>query len=441
MNDKYSIIRYHILECLERGLYKEGDQLPGSRQLSQELGAAFAIVQNALATLVRDGVLESISRKGVFVKKNWHKRIIDNNLRTFYSHYFWYSGLKTILTDLMPDMLQCNAFENGMFEIRPTIEVQRNHRNYMDLSELFQQEYPDQSLFFSTPLESFKLNGKQFGIPFIFSPRVIFYNVEVFEKAGCKCPGGSWDWDEFTSCIKKLKDIVSPEYVVNWRPTINNWMNFVLRAGGAIIDPKAEDPIQIDNPKTQRGLALHSEIMNLLGVTVNYKEKDFLEQFVNGNAAMMIMPREVMPEVSQSKLKKWRTVPLPTIDGGIELTTQATDVLCIRKECTDLGLAAKFIRTMLSEEVQDYIGKQKYGIPLRKSSAFKSIDLEDERDVIFLNESTKMYAGYNLNSVEISDLIEKGIEQIWIDNLDIEKTTKELAGALRVLYRIKGGVS
>ena len=117
---------------------------------------------------------------------------------------------------------------------------------------------------------------------------------------------------------------------------------------------------------------------------------------------------------------------------------QSTDLLCIRKECVDRELAMKFLRFMLSEEVQNYIAAEKYGIPIRKSSAQKSIDISDPRDILFLTEMESMSAEYNLDSPELTRLIQGGIRRI-INNgeLPLKQSLEELAQAVRVFLIVK----
>ena len=117
---------------------------------------------------------------------------------------------------------------------------------------------------------------------------------------------------------------------------------------------------------------------------------------------------------------------------------QATDLICVRKECVDRELILEFLRFMLSEEVQDYIAGEKYGIPIRKSSAQKSIDLSDPRDILFLREMNSMSAEYNLDSPELMDLIQDGVGRVINDDsLPLKESLEDLAHAVRLFLAIK----
>ena len=117
---------------------------------------------------------------------------------------------------------------------------------------------------------------------------------------------------------------------------------------------------------------------------------------------------------------------------------QATDLICVRKVCVDRELILEFLRFMLSEEVQDYIAGEKYGIPIRKSSAQKSIDLSDPRAILFLREMNSMSAEYNLDSPELMDLIQDGVGRVINDDsLPLKESLEDLAHAVRLFLAIK----
>lgn len=124
----------------------------------------------------------------------------------------------------------------------------------------------------------------------------------------------------------------------------------------------------------------------------------YLDSFVSGETAFLLSERESLCYLKHRNFNDWGVVPLPRMPGGKNVMAQATDLLCVRKECVDPERIRAFLAFMLSEEVQDYIATEKYGIPIRKSSAQKSIDLTDRRDLLFLSEMNSMSAEYNLDS-------------------------------------------
>jgi ABC-type glycerol-3-phosphate transport system substrate-binding protein len=437
MEDKATYTRNCILDLLENGNLKEGDKLPGARELASEIKVSFAVVQLAIEKLSQDGVLETRPRQGTFVQPNWNERILQNNFTTFNpeSKLPWVPGLKEIFKDKLPQIRVDPSFRKSVFELRTTLTVQSESENYLDLREIFDRLYPDKSVFFNHPFKNFFIDGRLPGIPFIFSPRVMFYNPEILEKANCPPPTPNWTWDDFIEKIRLLKKTLPPENILNWTPLAHVWMNLVFRAGGCLLDPESDEPVKIDHPKTQKGLQLFTDLKNELFPEAA-KSQDHLG-FPRGNIAFQIGPRENLPLFRKHGLSNWKNVPLPFIDGGEDISAQATDLICIRKSCADNQLAEKFVELMLSEEVQDFIAAEKYGIPIRKSSAMKSIDLDNPNDAIFLTEGYKIRSDYNIYSSDLSILIRDGLTQIWENGKDVKSTTEELANAVRIFFRIK----
>lgn len=438
MQDKTTLIRNHILDKIEKGVLKAGEKLPGAREIAKELNISFLKIQNSIDRMGQDGILETVPRKGTFVNAHWNERILQTNFTLFNpeDRLPWSSGLRKILAEKLPHIRVTHAFKNSIFELRTTLALQSRKDEYLDLSEIFDKCYPDKSVFFTHPFKTFYSGKAIHGIPFIFSPRIILYNPEIFKIAGCAADN-NWTWEDFMDCIRKLKRILPAERIFNWHPVSHIWINFIFRSGGTLIDPAKADPIKIDSPETQNALSLFMELKKELGLKGAINSEDYLSDFCNGKAAMMIEPREILPLIDRTGFDGWKSLPLPRIKGGADVTAQATDLICVRKSCTDNQALEDFVRVMLSEEVQDFIADSRYGIPIRKSSAFKSINPEEQRDFLFLAEAAKASAQYNINSPELSEMINDAIEQMFLNNKDIRKSTAELAAAVRLFLNIK----
>jgi|GEM_PF-3201492 len=83
MENKVSQVREHVLGQLESGRLNAGDKLPGAREIARQVKVSFAKAQQSLDLLVKDGILESFSRKGTFVQRNWAERILQHNISLF----------------------------------------------------------------------------------------------------------------------------------------------------------------------------------------------------------------------------------------------------------------------------------------------------------------------------------------------------------------------
>ena len=147
MKDKVSQACDYILDKIENGEYKVDEAIPAARKLTQEVGASFAIVQHAVNVLSNAGILRSISRQGTVVREEWPNALMPNHLVLFNreSKLLWVPGFRKLLAEKMPELRLCRAFQHGMFELRPTLDVQQHRNEYLDLAPYF-------TSFFRTPL-------------------------------------------------------------------------------------------------------------------------------------------------------------------------------------------------------------------------------------------------------------------------------------------------
>lgn len=437
--NKVTHVRHYILTLLEEGKLKAGDQLPGAREMAVTLGISFLKVQQAIETLCQDGVLETVSRKGTYVQRDWHRRALRENVAVYNQLHrmTWVGGLLKELNREIGGLRMTFAFEQGMLEIRTTRHVLLNHADYMDIGDIFSECYPDKSVFFEKPMAPFRVDGRTVGIPFSFSPRVVFFNPNVFERARCPLPRSGWSWDEFMDVVRSLKRSVPTNRIINWHPQFFLWMNFVVRSGGSLFRPDEDDPVVLDSPETLAGLKRFAE----LGAELGQEEFDgdaFHEAFMNGEAAMQVGGRELMHSLSESSNNTWAVVPLPLMPGGLDVTAQATDLICVRASCATTALARRYVRTMLSERVQDYLAKVKQNIPIRKSSAFLSIDLDDPRDALFAVELGKVSTAFHLAPPFPGALVTDGINQLLARRGNLEEGMAELAQMARTWLAIHG---
>ena len=439
MRDKTSQVCDYILDKIERGEYEAGKALPAARKLTQEVDASFAMVQHAVNILSNAGILRSIRRQGTVVREDWADRLMPNHFFLFKpeTELLWIPGFKKLLAEYLPDFRLCRKFNRGIFEVRTTLYVQEHRDEYLDLAPCFNELFPDPSLFFDFPFRYFKNpDGSMFAVPFIFSPRVMFYNRNVLKKAGCPEPEPDWQWCDFMSALSRLKQKMPPGLILNFSTGPFFWINFVFRCGGMLLEQNSENPVRIDSPETIAGIRAVRELYRILENQELYLP--YLESFVSDRTAFLLSEREALCYLKHRGFEDWGVVPLPFMPGGKNRMAQAADLVCVRKECADPEMILRFLSFMLSEKVQDYIAEEKYGIPILKSSALKTIDRTDPRDLLFLTEMNHMSGEYHLDSPELMGLIQSGIRQmIREQEKPLEESLKRLADAVRIFLEIK----
>ena len=262
---KASQVRKYILDSLEDGVFGNGKRLPGAKKMAAELNVSHAVVQSVLDSLVCEGILFAVPRGGSYVHPDWRERVLQTNITAFLTTRHWYKSLQKILQTNIPEMRLTGEFKESVYEIRTTTHVQAHHDEYMDLAPLLDECFPDKRDFEMEPFKSFYFDGKLTGIPFMYSPRVMFYHPQVLLENDCGEPDADWTWDDFIEIVLQLRNRIEPAKIIHWTAEPFFWMNIVIRNGGCLVNPKLAEPVRIDSEETIQGL----EKVRQLGQLVN----------------------------------------------------------------------------------------------------------------------------------------------------------------------------
>lgn len=411
INDRSILIRNHILHRIETGEFPAGGRLPGARQIAGELKCSFTHVQSVIESLGQAGILEVVPRSGAFVCRDWAARLLPYNFHCPVRrnipvlHGAVADASRT--TGLWPG----SRFNSGTFEIRVTHAMMANCDAYLDLTELFEELCGDDRTFFRHAAQSLLIDGKLYGIPLVFSPRAILYNPELFARCGCPEPRPGWSYDEFLATVRRLKEQLPGDRVFNWSDGLQDLINSVVRAGGALFHINGESQVRIATPETVGTLTRHVELRELLGLDT--APRHYLRDFAAGEAAMLQDARQILYTIRRlNPALPLRAVQLPRFPDGRDVNIQGADLFCVRKNCSNLTLVRKILTELLSKRTQDRFGESGYGIPFRRSSAMKYLKKDDSLDAVFLAEIPKTQTDYNIFSPEIYQLVYFGIARL-----------------------------
>ena len=110
-------------------------------------------------------------------------------------------------------------------------------------------------------LESAKYEGSVYGFPRDIEVNVLYYNKDLFDKAGVDYPTDNWTWDDFLAAAEKLtvKDAsgVTERYALAAEG--GKWAKWVNQNGGAILDDYV-NPVQVHAGRPEVGCAASSSL-------------------------------------------------------------------------------------------------------------------------------------------------------------------------------------
>ena len=225
---------------------------------------------------------------------------------------------------------------------------------------------------------SFRIEDRQYSIPFIGNCLLVFYNRDLRRAAGLSPdPNPDWDWDEFNRDDKALtRDLNGDGRTDQFGLNRLSWfycLQWVWSAGGTDMDADMSR-YTFDTPEATRGLKFHYDQMHKLKVCPGQSDlpnMNWEAQFLTQKVASIVTGSWWLLQARQARNIDWDVAPMPI--GPVKRATRATaEGLSISPQSKHKAESWQWIKFLLSDEAQSILGKSGRGIPARRTMALKS---------------------------------------------------------------------
>ncbi|WP_339319176.1 sugar ABC transporter substrate-binding protein [Paenibacillus sp. FSL R10-2734] len=215
----------------------------------------------------------------------------------------------------------------------------------------------------SESINQLKNNDHIYGLPYRTSKWALFYNKDLFDKAGVTYPDSTWTWDDYEQAAKKLtsgsgqsKVYGSMSYQAD-----NTWWRVLANIQGA------NNPLNADELKTfmkaveyNYNLTYTSGAQQPFGELVGNAGADFTGRFLQGNVAMMWNGDWAVQMLNDAIAQKGTKVnydiaPLPHWEDSEPATTGSFAVVMVNKASKKIDAAKKFAEFLASEDAAKII--------------------------------------------------------------------------------------
>lgn len=162
------------------------------------------------------------------------------------------------------------------------------------------------------------------GLPVSADATVVFYNKELFKKAGLAMPTDSWTYDEYLEDAQKISAVgdgqfwglaPAPDGEVPATPWQAQWEPMITNMGGFVFDSKS-NTVGVGEPKALEAWEVLLE---------PYQDGSIPEYslvsgaspptFAGGQYGMEVCVRALIPSLQEALGDNWDVVQMPTIDG------------------------------------------------------------------------------------------------------------------------------
>ena len=152
----------------------------------------------------------------------------------------------------------------------------------------------------STVLSAFRRGRAIYALPTGYSPLVIAYNKDLFDRAGLS-PADDWTWDDFLGMAKRLtRDGNGDGTIDQWGTDVDGrvtvWLAWIWAGGGEVLcaDGKRATGC-LDSPATIAALRWYAGLVTQENIAPRASHD--IELFLDGKLAMLTVDHAVVPQL------------------------------------------------------------------------------------------------------------------------------------------------
>ena len=344
----------------------------------------------------------------------------------------YWEKLKTMLAaGTPPDLFAMDAPYYLDYQTRGVL---KNLQPYVDKNpDLLTGVYPQ-------TLEAYKTAEGYFGLPRDFQTIVLFYNKDMFDKAGVAYPTADWTYDDLRQASKDLTldtngDGVTEQYGFTadlWDMELA-WSSAIWAYGGDIFSADRTRTL-IGEPAARQAWQVFHDMMfqDKSMPDVNTAAQYGLDLYQAGIAAMTPIGHWAVPGYNTVAFK-WDVAPMPKGPAG-----QATSVnsagFVVAEGSKHPDEAFEFIKFVLSPGGQTRLTELGFAIPVLQSVAESpvflqqagySIDQKVFLDSLAFAHMKPVFKGYD----EWASAVGDGMLPIWTGEAELNPTLDEVVQA------------
>ena len=287
--------------------------------------------------------------------------------------------------------------------------------------------------------ELYTYDGTPYAVPTSYDSIGLWYNEDLFEKAGVEVPTDEWTWEDLHEAAKEISEALKDEGVYGFAGGAYNqelFYNLIFQAGGAVLNEDATEA-QYSSPGSREALQFLRDMVEdgsspTIQTTADTSPD---ELFKSGKAAMVYGGSfRVQGYVDSAVGESIQVVPLPkgkergvVLHGGAVVASAASD---------NAAAAAAFAVYHGSEEGQQIIGESGASIPAFQGTEQAYIDAHPEYDLEIFPESAEEYGfpyPVSANTQAWLEVESDMVPKILAGDLSVEEGTTQLDEKINAL--------
>ena len=195
-------------------------------------------------------------------------------------------------------------------------------------------------------------DGKQIGLPYSVSVPVLYYNPEIFAKAGLDANNPPKTWDEESKAAKQIKDktgnmgFFMQEYADNWA------QQGLIESNGGQMLKKVNGKVQagFDTPEAAQAYQLLADMVKN-GSGLHATNEEGFQAYLSGKLGMVCTTIGKRANFEKSAKFPVKAAPFPAFEGKkVQIPAGGNFLMVFSKDAAKQKAAVEFIKYLESPE-------------------------------------------------------------------------------------------
>ena len=293
----------------------------------------------------------------------------------------------------------------------------------LDLKPYVDREDYDLSGFYPEIIDNLTYEGQLVGLTDNYDTQVMYYNADLFKKAGVEEPTSDWTWDDFLVAARKLTS--GEGSAKQYGAVYDNWFAPYydqIWANGGEPFPENGSRCGFSSPEAVKAFTQIQDLYKegLSPTPSAFSANGSEQQFLSGRIGMLIgNGRWSAYTFKDVKKFTWKVAPLPKGDKG-RASFFHISMFAIPRTSKNPEAAFAFLKYMVSEDGIKAGLDNMQGIPARKaiaeSDSFKNAAINVEHNAVqpFTDSLPTVRRAPSLtNFSEVNDTVTAKLDPIW----------------------------
>ncbi|MCX7018211.1 MAG: sugar ABC transporter substrate-binding protein [bacterium] len=295
--------------------------------------------------------------------------------------------------------------------------------------------------FYPVIIDAFRWEGRLYGLPADSGTFVLYYNQDLFDKAGVSYPDESWDWQALLNAAQKLTKQDAQGRYTQFGYCVRDWMEMVWQNGGDMLTTDGKRCL-LNTPEAKEALRFYTDLTNKYHVSPSSQVASLLsgmdpeQMFLNGKLAMIPTGRYVLPRFRQIKNFQWDVAPLPKGKQRASLIVGLG--FCIPRETRHPKQAWELAKYLAGEKGMTAFTRRGVFMPALKSLTESAVFLDPtqppKNDHAFIDALPYGYAfPKHPRIAEMMDIIGRELEFVYVNTQTAEQACDNMTDNINQL--------